>query len=170
MRRTSLARVMTRACAIALCASIGAAIGVAGGGSAARADDAKDSDPPLPPGPIKDRHELMEGVGKNAKAIGGALKAGKAADVVAPAEAIASVMDKFLTLFPEGSSGQGSRAKADVWKDRARFDELAKQLATQATALAAAGKADGDIRAAGSAMFKTCKSCHDQFREPMQGE
>ena len=31
----------------------------------------------LPPGPIHDRHELMEGIGKNAKKIGDALKAGK---------------------------------------------------------------------------------------------
>jgi cytochrome c556 len=124
----------------------------------------------LPPGPIRDRVELMEGVGKNAKAIGGALKASKPADMVEPANGIASVMDKFITLFPEGSSGQGSRAKPNVWSDKKKFDELAMQLKTEATALAAAAKSGGDVKTAASAVFKTCKGCHTDFREPMEGE
>lgn len=124
----------------------------------------------LPPGPIRNRAELMEGVGKDAKAIGGALKAGKPADVAQPAAAIASVMDRFITLFPPGSTAEGSRAKPAIWTDRKEFDELAMQLKKAAANLAATAKDNGDVKAASGEVWKTCKACHDKFREPMEGE
>ena len=124
----------------------------------------------LPPGPIHDRVELMEGVGKNAKAIGAALKAGKPTEMEAPATAIASVMDKFVTLFPEGSTDPGSRAKPAVWTDRKKFDGLAMQLKTEAEALATAAKNGGDVKATSGTLWKTCKACHTDFREPMDSE
>jgi len=39
----------------------------------------------LPAGPLHDRHELMEGIGADAKAIGGAAKTGDKAAAVAAA-------------------------------------------------------------------------------------
>ncbi|MEI8358470.1 MAG: cytochrome c [Deltaproteobacteria bacterium] len=124
----------------------------------------------LPPGPISDRHEIMEGIGRDAKAIGAAMKAGKPADAAKPASDIAAKIDPFLKLFPEGSSGQGSRAKAAVWSDRGKFDQVGADLKDKATAVAAAANSGGDVKAASTAMFQDCKSCHDQFREPDQGE
>lgn len=131
---------------------------------------AADDHPELPPGPIRDRHDLMEGVGKNAKAIGAALKAGKPADMEKPATDIAAVMDRFITLFPAGSEGQGSRAKPAVWSDRKKFDALSMQLKAEAEAVAAAAKGNGDVKTTTAAMWKTCKGCHTDFREPMEGE
>ena len=153
---------------LALVTSALLVLSAAAGVSSAVAD--KHSHEDLPPGPIRDRVELMEGVGKNAKKIGGALKAGKPADVEAPATAIASVMDKYVTLFPEGSNGTGTRAKPAVWSDRKKFDALAMQLKTEAEALAAAAKSGGDVKATSAALWKTCKACHTDFREPMDGE
>ena len=120
----------------------------------------------LPPGPIHDRHELMEGVGDAAEAIGKAMKAGKPADAAAPAEKIAAAVDKFLTLFPAGSEHVDSRAKPEIWTKRADFDRLGHELETTATALAAAAKGGGDVKAAAGAMFKNCKACHKEFRKP----
>lgn len=124
----------------------------------------------LPPGPIHDRHELMEEMGRNAKAIGGAMKAGKPADAARPASDIAAAMPRFLAMFPEGSQGQGSRAKAAVWTDRSTFDQLGRDLVDKATAVAASAGGGGDVSAASKAMFAKCKACHDQFREPAEGE
>jgi len=147
-----------------------AAIALAAAGGVPSAGAGEHHHEELPPGPIHDRVEIMEGVGKNAKAIGGALKGGKPADIEAPAAAIASVMDKYVTLFPEGSIGQGSRAKPAVWSDRKKFDELAMQLKTEAQALAAAAKSGGDVKTTSAALWKTCKACHTDFREPIEGE
>lgn len=137
-----------------------AVIGWAGFGSA-HADEKK-----LPPGPIHDRHELMEHVGDDAEAIGKALKAGKPADAAAPAEDIAASVAKFLTMFPAGSEHADSRAKPEIWTKRAEFDRLGKEMETTATALAAAAKSGGDVKAASGAMFKNCKACHTEFRKP----
>ncbi|MFM8410788.1 MAG: c-type cytochrome [Alphaproteobacteria bacterium] len=123
----------------------------------------------LPAGPIHDRHEIMEDMGQAAKAIGAAMKAGKPADAAKPAEEIAAKVDDFLKLFPDGSIGHGSRAKAAIWSERAKFDSIGADLKVKATAVAEAAKSGGDVKAASNAMFGDCKSCHDQFREPEPG-
>lgn len=124
----------------------------------------------LPAGPIGDRHEIMEDMGRSAKAIGAALKAGKPAEAAAPAADIAAKVDDFLKLFPDGSVGHGSRAKAAIWSERAKFDSIGADLKMKATAVADAAKSGGDVKAASNAMFGDCKSCHDQFREPEPGQ
>jgi cytochrome c556 len=120
--------------------------------------------------PVKDRHELMEGVGKNAKRIGDALKAGTPADAAAPAQAIADAMDHFGALFPEGSQDPKSRAKPEIWTDRAKFDGMIVTMKEKATAFAAAARSGGDAGKAASPMWRACKSCHDAFRVPKEGE
>lgn len=155
-RTRGLVRVAALAAAAVIASSIGAV-----------ADEEKH---PLPPGPIHDRHELMEGVGANAKKIGAAAKAGKPGDAQAPAEAIAQALAKFVGMFPAGSESPLSRAKPNVWTDKAKFDELAKKNEQAAMALAAAAKSGADLKAPSGAMFQTCKACHDEFRVPKEGE
>lgn len=135
----------------------------------ALADEAS-GHPQLPPGPIRDRHELMEKVGDSAKAIGGASKAGKPADAVAPAETIAAAFTKFPGMFPAGSESPLSRAKPNVWTEKAKFDQLAMKAHEAALALATAAKAGGDLKEPSVALFQACKSCHDEFRVPKKGE
>jgi len=124
----------------------------------------------LPAGPIRDRVELMHHVGDDAKAIGKALKAGKPEDAAQPAADIAALVPRFPTLFPPGSTSPESRAKPEIWTDKAKFDDLAKQLAEKATAFAAAAKSGGDVKATSGEMWHTCKACHDSFRVPKEGE
>lgn len=125
---------------------------------------------PLPAGPIRDRHELMEKMGRDAKAIGGAMKAGRPGDAARPASDIAAAAMRFLEMFPEGSQGHGSRAKPAVWTDRKAFNAFGEELRDKATALAASAAGGGDVSGASRAMFGKCKACHDQFREPSEDE
>ena len=139
-----------------LCAVLGTA--VVASAHAAPAD--------LPAGPIRDRHVLMEGIGKQAKIIGDAMKAGNTAPVAAAADQIQTDAGKILGLFPPGSTDPKSRAKADIWTNWVDYTALVTRLQTHAGALAAAARAHGDVKGAADAMFGACKSCHDKFREP----
>jgi cytochrome c556 len=120
----------------------------------------------VPLGPIRDRQELMKGIGKNAKVVGAALKAGDKAPVAAAAEKIQADAAKIAALFPPGSTNPKSRAKAAIWQQWPKFESDAKQLQTNAAALAATAKAGGNVRDAAQKLFDACKSCHDQFRLP----
>jgi len=120
----------------------------------------------LPPGPMRDRHELMEGIGKNAKIIGDALKAKNSAPIAGAAEEIQASAAKIAALFPPGSTDPHSRAKPEIWTNWAKFEAGTKDLGTTAGALAAAAKSGGDVGKAADTMYGTCKSCHDDFRVP----
>jgi cytochrome c556 len=138
--------------------------------AAAYATAAEHDPKKLPPGPIRDRHELMEGVGKNAEKIGDSLKAGKPEDAAEPAEAIAAVMDRFVTLFPPGSTDPNSRAKPEIWEQKAKFDDGASELKAKALSFAAAARRSGDTKTTSREMWAACKSCHESFRIPKPGE
>lgn len=122
------------------------------------------ADEGLPDGPIHDRHELMEDVGKQAKIIGDALKTDDLSPVAGAAKEIAELAGKTAALFPEGSTHPKSRAMSEIWANWAEFDKLCNEM--QTTALALEKAAGGDVKAAAGAMFASCKSCHDQFRAP----
>jgi len=124
----------------------------------------------LPPGPIHDRHELMEGIGKNAKVIGDSMKTDDFAAIASAAKQIQADAAKVLPLFPKGSTNPNSRAKDEIWTEWGKFESTSKDLETKAGALAAAAESSGDVDTAAKAMFATCKSCHDQFRKPEEKE
>lgn len=146
-------------------AALAAVLTLTVAGGVARADEKE-----LPPGPIHDRHELMEGVGANAKKIGAAAKAGKPEDAAAPAEAIAAALEKFPSLFPAGSESPLSRAKPEVWTNKAEFDRMAAEAREAALAVASAAKSGEDLKASSGKMFQACKGCHEHFRKPEEGE
>jgi len=124
----------------------------------------------LPAGPIRDRHELMEGIGGHAKKIGQALKAGNVKAVAPEADAIAAAAKKITALFPPGSTHKDSRAKPEIWTDWKTFESDAARLQKDAGDLAQAARTNGDVDAASKQMFGGCKSCHDSFRIPKEGE
>ena len=120
----------------------------------------------LPAGPIRDRHELMEGIGKNAKTIGDGMKSGNFAPVGPAAEKIQADAAKVDALFPPGSTDPKSRAKPEIWANWPKFQAGTKELATTAGALAAAAQAGSGVPQAAQKMFDSCKGCHEQFRVP----
>ena len=73
----------------------------------------------------------------------------------------------FFTAFPEGSDMvANSRAKPEIWKQPAKFKDLADKLNGDVARLKTAAKS-GDVgatRSAFQATAQTCKACHDEFR------
>lgn len=74
------------------------------------------------------------------------------------------------SLFPEGTNVAPTRAKAEVWTDRAEFERRANDYAEAATRLAEI--AQGGDRQAFAAQWTvvrdSCSACHDRFRAETQ--
>ena len=120
---------------------------------------------------IKQRQEVMAGNGKAIGLVGKMAKGETPYDAKAAADAMKSIQVsavKFTTLFPVGSeTGEKTRAKPEIWKNKKDFDDWGKQLADDATKAqaAAAGGLDG-FKTAMAAVGKTCSGCHDDYRAP----
>jgi cytochrome c556 len=126
----------------------------------------------LPAGPIRDRHELMESIGQQAKNINDAFNVGvegfDTGIIQRAGTAIAMSAARIPGLFPKGSTDPHSRALPAIWDNWDKFDQLAKDLEHEATSLANAAGSEQDekLKEKANKMFATCKSCHDQFRRP----
>jgi cytochrome c556 len=67
---------------------------------------------------------------------------------------------------PESQTVGGSKAKAELWTNRADFDAKMKDLVDRSAALATVAKG-GDEARTKAAFFdtaNTCKSCHDKYK------
>ena len=130
----------------------------------------------LPAGPIRDRHELMEGQAAQAEEINEAFSIGSegfdTGIIQRAAQGIALSAHRIPELFPKGSTDPKSRALPAIWQNWDKFVALAKQLEEQANSLSAAAGAEDDenLKEKSQKMFATCKSCHDQFRAPKDDE
>lgn len=78
---------------------------------------------------------------------------------------------EFVSKLPWAGFGPGTdkgetRAKAEIWSDKARFDDLAGKMQAEMAKLAVTAKS-GDLDAIKTAVNATggaCKACHDDFR------
>lgn len=101
-----------------------------------------------------------------------AMAAGKApfdAKVAADSAVVAEFVSKLpWVAFGEGTDkGRDTRAKAEIWTDKAKFTQYAEKMQLEMTKLSAASKTgslDG-IKAAVGAVGGSCKTCHDAFRK-----
>ena len=87
-----------------------------------------------------------------------------AADNAAVVEAVHKL--PWAAFGPDTQQGD-TKAKADIWKEPAKFKEAEEKLFAEVTKIAAAarsGKQD-DLRAAFASGGGVCKSCHDNFRQ-----
>jgi cytochrome c556 len=87
--------------------------------------------------------------------------------VIAENAAILDTVNRlFITAFPEGSNIGNSRAKPEIWKDQAKFNQYADRLNADVAKLLAAARG-GDLaatRTAFQSVGQDCKACHDEFR------
>jgi cytochrome c556 len=69
--------------------------------------------------------------------------------------------------FPAGSDQGTTKAKADIWKETPRFRQLAQASQAEVLKLKAAvqGGELAAIKAAYGATSKSCKACHDVFKD-----
>jgi cytochrome c556 len=73
-----------------------------------------------------------------------------------------------FTAFGEGTDkGAPTRAKPEIWTNRADFDAKAKAYQDEAVKLQAAAKTGNldQIKAAAGAVGQSCKSCHDTYQK-----
>lgn len=101
----------------------------------------------------------------------GAMASGKAPFDAKLAQDNATVVEFMSKLpwagFTGDSQGVKSKAKSDVWTDKAKFDQGAEKMMAEVSKLNAAAKTGNldALKAAFGDTAKTCKACHDAFRE-----
>ncbi|MDR2129315.1 MAG: cytochrome c [Burkholderiaceae bacterium] len=90
-----------------------------------------------------------------------------AAAAAANADVLAAVHKLPWGAFGENTSGAKSNAKASVWKEAAKFKQGADEMDATVAKLVVAAKSGNldNLKAAFGPAAKTCKSCHDQFKE-----
>lgn len=102
----------------------------------------------------------------------GAMANGRAA--YDPKQAVDSAaLVEILAKQPWGAFGEGTdkvgrtAAKADIWKDPAKFKELAEKMMVEVANLNTAAKAGtlDALKAAYGPAARTCKACHDKFTD-----
>ncbi len=99
-----------------------------------------------------------------------AMAAGKApfdAKVAAESAEVAAFMSKLpWSAFVDGSDKGDTKAKAEIWTEKAKFNEYAEKMQADMAKLNAAAKTGNldSIKAAVGAVGGSCKTCHDAFR------
>lgn len=117
---------------------------------------------------IKYRKSVMRAVGGHMSATA-LIVQGKASfpdDLAEHSRALATILAKVETLFPEGSDFGDTRAKDAVWSKPAEFKKVAKQSSDAAAEFLQAVKAGNktDFPAKLDALGDSCKACHKDFR------
>ena len=120
---------------------------------------------------MHDRHENYEKIGDAIKAIGRELKADSPdlAKVRAGADTIATLAPQVKTWFPTGTGPDVGKteAKAEIWQKPEDFVSKAKAFEEAAAAFKATAQGSdlAAIRSAQANLGKSCKACHDLYRE-----
>ena len=101
----------------------------------------------------------------------GAMSAGRvpfdAAVAAANAELVATMSKLPFAGFGEGTNTGDTRAKPEIWSNRAKFDAGAAKMQEELAKLNMAAKGGNldAIKTAFGAAGQTCKACHDDFRK-----
>jgi cytochrome c556 len=115
---------------------------------------------------IKYRQSAFTLLGNHMGRINAQLKAG--APNVGAIQASAALIETVAPLPFEGfgAGTEGGKAKAEIWKDGAKFKAADEKLRGEITKLNAAAKT-GDVKAIQTQFGNVgaaCKGCHDEFR------
>ena len=113
----------------------------------------------------KDRNAQMRILGQS---MGQLKRASNTASMQAPAAAISNAIKKLTAMWPSGSGGPATRAKAEIWSNLADFNSKMRAMQAAADALIRA-TASSDLDAAKGAfgnIRRTCGGCHKVYRGP----
>jgi cytochrome c556 len=110
-------------------------------------------------------------IGNNFGPIGGVLQ-GKTpfdgAEALKRAERVAFLASLSVDAYPEISKTGNTRAKPEIWANRADFDKKLKDFTDHSNALVAAlrkdSKDEDGFKAAAKLVASDCKGCHEDFR------
>lgn len=116
---------------------------------------------------IKYRQSALFVMGQHFSRIG-AMANGKAPfDAKAAAEDADIVADMAkLPWAGFGAGTEGGKAKPEIWKEQAKFNDLSGKMEAEAVKLNAAAKTGNldNLKTAFGPAANSCKSCHDSFR------
>jgi cytochrome c556 len=117
---------------------------------------------------IKYRQSALRVMGTHFGRIG-AMVNGRAPFDAAAAQQNAEIATMMSTLPWQGfgAGTEGGKAKADIWKESAKFKELSDDMGKKMVALNAAAKTGNldNIKTAFGATGASCKACHDAFQD-----
>jgi len=113
----------------------------------------------------KDRNAQMKVLGRS---MGQLKNASDTAAMRAPAQAVLDATKKLGEMWPAGSGGPATRAKAEIWSNMGDFKAKlnAMQGAAEALIKAAAGSDLGAAKGAFGGVGRTCGGCHKVYRGP----
>ncbi len=80
-------------------------------------------------------------------------------------ETIAAGLTKARDLFPEGSGEGNTRAKPEIWDDKADFNRHLDETVAAAQALAGVTE-QANFMPALAELGNGCKGCHDKYQRP----
>ena len=105
-------------------------------------------------------------MGRISQAVQGKIPYDKDA-VLRSAELIESLGKLPYEAFTPGSDLMESKAKPAIWKEEAKFRQLAADMQAETVKLTAAARTGNldSVRNAFRATAKACDTCHDQYRE-----
>ena len=118
-------------------------------------------------GVVKERMDRFKENKKAMKAIKGNL-AGNTTIVAEKASGIEAWAKDMVNFFPEGSTQPPSEALPAIWKEFARFTDLARaneKAAANLKNLAQSGADTSALSDAFKSLGKTCKDCHNDYKE-----
>jgi len=122
---------------------------------------------------VETRKAVFTLIGNNFRLIGNVLKGSVPYDSAAVQKSIARVVflsDLVSEGFPEVSNiGEpDTKAKADIWTNRADFDKKVKNFQAHAIALQQVNDTEKDaseaFKTAANAVAQDCKACHDEYK------
>lgn len=118
------------------------------------------------------RIETMKELGKNMKAVAAFAKGNVEYSVSLKdnTNKINEIAQGLHALFPEGSGGDKTRSKPDIWSDKAGFILASEkfQIAAATLSKAVATMDQATVGQALGATGKTCGGCHKPFRKPKE--
>lgn len=120
---------------------------------------------------IAQRKAVYTLIGGNFNPIGNVLQ-GKAqfdgAEALKRAERVAFLAGLSLEVYPDVSKTGNTKAKPEIWGNRATFDKKSQDFVEHANALVAVLRKDrtdvAAFKTAATAVAGDCKGCHDDFR------
>ena len=123
-------------------------------------------------GVVKERMEMMKGMGDAMKTMGAMFKGQADYDPAAVAEKATYLADhagKIPDLTPEGSNEHPSEALPIIWQEWDGYVESSELLATEGAKLVEIANNGAEERAAKiqfAKVSKTCGTCHETYRKP----
>ena len=118
-------------------------------------------------GVVKERMDRFKENKEAMKAIKGNL-AGDTAVIAQKASEIEAWAKEMVNFFPEGSTQPPSEALPAIWKEFDRFTDLAsanEKAAANLKNLSLSGADRGALSSAFRSLGKTCKDCHNDYKE-----